>query len=137
MVAMVEIIMRSVRKRTLAVLMFLGLTLSACPLISFLSDRIVYEFSGTVIGSTDHRRIASVSVIASCEKARLDPPHETLSNENGEFTLWGNFWGTLDGCQLRFEHPQFKSKMVKLEASDKIAQGLMRIWKVNVELEPL
>jgi hypothetical protein len=131
--------MRKHINRKLMVLLLIGLTLSACPLITFLSDRDSYRFTGTISGSLDHKRIASVKVIASCEKSRLDPPVETLSDDNGTFILRGYGWGALDDCQLRFEHPRFKPKVVKLKPARELTEdtGFIKIWRVTVELEPL
>jgi hypothetical protein len=78
-----------------------------------------------------------VTVLASCKTTTLKGTRETVSDQNGEFTLSGNPVGALADCQLSFGHSQFKSKTIKLEPGDKLLKGLMIIWKVNVELDPL
>jgi hypothetical protein len=91
------------------------------------------------MNSRDQKRIASVRVIASCQSTRLDPPLEILSDENGTFTLQGYFTGALDDCHLRFEHPRFKEKVVKLQPARELTENafLARIWRLTVEMDPL
>jgi hypothetical protein len=123
--------MRSVIK-ALGVVVLIALVLSAC-------DPIGYKFTGTIINSLDHKSLASVKVIGACEKSRLDPPVEVLSDDNGSFALNGYGSGALDDCQLTFEHPQFKSKVVKLQPARELKEDVpfMRIWTLSVELDPL
>jgi hypothetical protein len=119
-------------------ILLMCLIMSGCPLASMMSDRLIYKFQGSISNSLDHKRISSAKVIASCEKTILQPPLETFSDANGLFILNGYFTGALDDCELNFEHPQFKLKTVKLQpARDlKADTGFMRIWTVDVELEP-
>lgn len=119
---------------------FLGICIVAagCPLASVMSDRLVYKFQGTVSSASDYKRISSVKVAASCEKTKLDPPLETLTDESGAFILHGYFSGALDDCVLQFEHPHFKRKTVKLQPARELKAdtGFMRLWTLDIELEP-
>lgn len=110
---------------------------AGCPLASLMSDRLVYKFEGMVSSAQDHKRISSVKVAASCEKTRLEPPLETLSDERGAFILQGYFSGALDDCTLSFEHPHFKRKAVKLQPARELKAdtGFMRLWTLDIELE--
>jgi hypothetical protein len=81
----------------------------------------------------DHKNISSVKVKVLCEKTKLEPPLETLSDNNGTFILHGYFSGALDDCQLSFDHRQYKPKIIKLEFK---SPGLMQIWSQDIELEP-
>lgn len=121
-----------------SILILVCLMATGCPLANFMSDRLVYEFKGRVYSSLDQKGITSARVNASCNKTRLDPPFHTISDDNGMFTLRGRFTGALDDCELSFEHPQFKRKVVKLQpARDLTADtGFSRVWTLNVELEP-
>jgi hypothetical protein len=112
--------------------------LSGCPIARMLNDRLVYEFRGTIKSSSDHGIISSVKVIPSCDKSRLDPPLEVLSDDNGMFRLSGYFSGPLDDCQLSFEHPKFRKKILRLKPARELKAdtGFMRIWEISVELEP-
>jgi hypothetical protein len=87
----------------------------------------------------DHKTIVSVRVIASCEKSRLDPPVEAFSDNRGGFALDGYGTGALDDCQLVSEHPRYKRKIIKLQPARELKEEIpfMRIWRLNVELEPL
>ena len=123
----------------LGLLMMICLAISGCPLAYILSDRLVYKFQGTIFSPLNQQRLSSVSVRSSCEKTRLDPPHETLSDNNGSYTLQGYLSGPLDDCELSFEHPQFKRKVVKLHPDrrdQKAETGFIRVWTIDVELEP-
>lgn len=114
------------------------LILSGCFLTSMIGDRQRYKFQGIVSSAVDHKRLSSVKVAASCEKTKLDLPLETLTDESGAFVLHGFFSGALDDCVLSFEHPHFKRKTVKLQPARELKAdtGLMRIWTIDVELDP-
>ena len=125
--------------RNLILWLAIVLIVSACPLISFLGDPIGYKFTGTINNSLDHGAIASVGVTASCEKSELDPPVHVFSDHKGGFTLDGYGSGALDDCQLMFEHPQFKQKILKLQPARELKEEIpfMRIWRLKVELEAI
>ena len=114
------------------------LVISGCFLTTMVGDRLRYRFQGTVSSALDHKRISSAKVVASCEKTKLEPPVETLSDASGAFILQGYFSGALDDCMLNVEHPHFKRKTVKLQpARDlKADTGFVRLWMLDVELEP-
>lgn len=96
-------------------------------------DRQRYKFHGSISDSVDHKNISFVKVKISCGKAKLEPPIEVISDNNGTFILHGYFFGVLDDCQLTFDHSKYKEKIVKLEFKN---PGLMQIWSRDVELEP-
>lgn len=120
------------------IFLLLFIVASGCPFAHILGDRLAYKFQGTIFSSLDHQQINNVRVKAACEKTRLDPPLETLTDEKGLFTLHGYFSGSLDDCELIFEHPQFKRKVVKLQPARELKAdtGFMRIWTIDIELEP-
>jgi hypothetical protein len=111
---------------------------SGCPVAYMMSDRLVCEFKGRIYTPSDQKGISSVKVNASCKETKLDPPLQTISGDNGLFTLHGRFTGALDDCELSFEHPQFKRKVVKLKPARELTAdtGFSRVWTLNVELEP-
>ena len=118
-------------------LLLLSLVTSGC-FLALMSDPIYYGFKGTIRSSSDHEVIAGVTVIASCKKARLNPPFETVSDEHGFFLLHGRFSGELDdACELSLSHPQFKPKVIKLSKTrDFSYEGAAYVWNLDVELEP-
>jgi hypothetical protein len=118
------------------VLILFCVATSGC-FLALMSDRHAYGFRGTTRSSSDHETIAGVKVSSSCKKTRLDPPVETVSDDKGFFFLHGFFIGFLDDCELRFSHPQFKSKVISLtQTRDFSHEGLAYLWDLEVELEP-
>jgi hypothetical protein len=119
------------------VLLLVCLVTSGCPPVALMSDRMAYGFRGTTHSSLNHEIIAGVRVSASCKKARLDPPLETVSDDHGFFSLHGLFIGELDDvCELSFSHPQFKVKVVNLKIRDSLSEGAAYVWDLDVELDP-
>jgi len=126
------------KKITCGVLLLLCLVSSGCPLVDRMSDRLTYGFRGTTRSASNHEIIAGVRVTASCRKARLDPPLETVSDERGFFFLYGFFVGELDdACELGFSHHQFKPRAINLtKTRDFSYEGAAYVWNLDVELEP-
>ncbi len=85
------------------------------------------------------QKIPNVAVSIRCKGFVSQPLKDlkVLSNIEGFYQIQGI--GTAEECELIFEHPNFKPKIVKIEPelhkdpSQKLKYG----YKVNVELEPL
>lgn len=120
------------------ILFLLCLVTSGCPLFVPMSDRLAYGFRGTIRSASNHEIIPEVRVTASCRKARLDLPLETVSDERGFFFLHGFFVGELDdACELSFSHPQFKPKLINLtKTRDFSYEGAAYVSSLDIELEP-
>ena len=125
------------KKIMCGVLLLLCLVNSGCP-VARMSDRLAYGFRGTTRSASNHEIIAGVRVTASCRKARLDSPLETVSGERGFFFLHGFFVGELDdACELGFNHPQFKPRAINLTKTRNFSfEGAAYVWDLDVELEP-
>lgn len=144
----------------LPVLFFLCLVTSGCFLAAFMSDPLYYGFKGTIRRSSDNGAIAGVVITASCKngelfppprtfsgavaekeavvsfkKGRPYPPLQTVSNEQGLFSMYGRILGFDEGCEVTLSHPQFKTKVIKLLRRDSSPEGFAYVWNLDVELE--
>lgn len=94
-----------------------------------------YDFSGTVISMKDDFPIAGVKVTAACDNPKLDAG-ETTTNANGYFRLEHTFAGDIAKCDVAFEHPNYRSRALRVDARAVEKKDSKRIWQVNVRLEP-
>ncbi len=123
-------------RATIPILLLLGAALCGCSLPHiFGGGPDTYDFSGTVLSMKDDFPIAGVKVTAACDNPKLDAG-ETTTNANGYFRLEHTFAGDIARCDLAFEHPNYRSRALRVDARAVEKQGSKRIWQVNTRLEP-
>jgi len=121
---------------TLAALLPLAAALGGCSLPRvFGGGGERYDFSGTVLSMKDDFPIAGVKVTAACDNPKLDAG-ETTTNANGYFRLEHAFAGDIARCDLAFEHPNYKTRALRVDPRAVEKKESRRMWQVNVRLEP-
>jgi len=118
----------------LIVSLLLGIMILGCP-VAYLGDRYIYGIEGEIYGLGSMNGIPSVRVRLSCSKSKLSGSHETTSDNKGYFVLKG--YGAPYDCELIFDHPAFKQKIIKLDqdSREEPKEGFGWVWKLKVELE--
>ena len=116
-------------------LLLLVATINGCSIMRVFGDSQSYDFSGIVVSMKDDYPIAGAKVTAACDNPKQDAG-ETTTNANGYFHLEHKFEGDIAKCDLAFEHPNYKSRALRVDARAVEKKESRRIWTVNVRLEP-
>ena len=122
-------------RATFAAILLLAAALAGCSMPRLFGGSDSYDFSGTVMSMKDDFPIAGVKVTAACDNPKLDAG-ETATNASGYFHLEHKFEGDIARCDLAFEHENYKSRALRVDARAVVKRDSKRVWTVNVRLEP-